>query len=118
MKIRHTLALSAALSAFAMPAMAQDAATSEEDPPVIDASEIVVTAVARGQNVLDSSVSVSSIDSEALVDLAPRSSAELIRQIPGIRSESSGGDGNANIAVRGLPVASGGAKFLQSNTAG
>ena len=113
MKIRHTLALSAALSAFAMPAMAQDAATSEEDPPVIDASEIVVTAVARGQNVLDSSVSVSSIDSEALVDLAPRSSAELIRQIPGIRSESSGGDGNANIAVRGLPVASGGAKFLQ-----
>ncbi|MBO9510035.1 TonB-dependent receptor [Erythrobacter sp. A6_0] len=113
MKIRHTLALSAALSAFAMPAMAQDAAASEEDPPVIDASEIVVTAVARGQNVLDSSVSVSSIDSEALVDLAPRSSAELIRQIPGIRSESSGGDGNANIAVRGLPVASGGAKFLQ-----
>lgn len=113
MKIRHTLALSAALSAFAMPAMAQDAATSEEDPPAIDASEIVVTAVARGQNVLDSSVSVSSIDSEALVDLAPRSSAELIRQIPGIRSESSGGDGNANIAVRGLPVASGGAKFLQ-----
>lgn len=113
MKIRHTLALSAALSAFAVPAMAQDAATSEEDPPAIDASEIVVTAVARGQNVLDSSVSVSSIDSEALVDLAPRSSAELIRQIPGIRSESSGGDGNANIAVRGLPVASGGAKFLQ-----
>ena len=113
MKIRHTLALSAALSAFTTPAFAQDAATQDEVPPAIDASEIVVTAVARGQNVLDSSVSVSSIDSEALVDLAPRSSAELIRQIPGIRSESSGGEGNANIAVRGLPVASGGAKFLQ-----
>ena len=113
MKIRHTLALSAALSAFTTPAFAQDAATQDEDPPAIDASEIVVTAVARGQNVLDSSVSVSSLNSEAIVDLAPRSSAELIRQIPGIRSESSGGEGNANIAVRGLPVASGGAKFLQ-----
>ena len=113
MKIRHTLALSAALSAFTTPALAQDAATQDEDPPAIDASEIVVTAVARGQNVLDSSVSVSSLNSEAIVDLAPRSSAELIRQIPGIRSESSGGEGNANIAVRGLPVASGGAKFLQ-----
>ena len=113
MKIRHTLALSAALSAFTTPAFAQDAATQDEVPPAIDASEIVVTAVARGQNVLDSSVSVSSLNSEAIVDLAPRSSAELIRQIPGIRSESSGGEGNANIAVRGLPVASGGAKFLQ-----
>lgn len=113
MKIRHTLALSAALSAFTTPAFAQDAATQDEVPPAIDASEIVVTAVARGQNVLDSSVSVSSLNSEAIVDLAPRSSAELIRQIPGIRSESSGGEGNANIAVRGLPVASGGAKFLE-----
>jgi outer membrane receptor protein involved in Fe transport len=113
MKFRHALVASAALSAFAAPALAQDSATLEDMLPASDGSEIIVTAVARGQNVLDSSVSVSSLDSEALVDLAPRSSAELIRQIPGIRSESSGGEGNANIAVRGLPVASGGAKFLQ-----
>lgn len=113
MKTRHTLALGVALSALAGPAFAQDAATQDDVPPAADQSEIVVTAVARGQNVLNSSVSVSSLNSEAIVDLAPRSSAELIRQIPGIRSESSGGEGNANIAVRGLPVASGGAKFLQ-----
>ncbi|WP_346962849.1 Plug domain-containing protein [Sphingomonas sp. S-NIH.Pt15_0812] len=37
----------------------------------------------------------------------------MFRNIPGIRSESSGGDGNANIAIRGLPIASGGATFLQ-----
>lgn len=117
MKFRHDLAASAAATAaiiaLATPAYAQDAEAREETPPAVDMSEIVVTAVARGQNVLDSSVSVSSLNSEAIVDLAPRSSAELIRQIPGIRSESSGGEGNANIAVRGLPVASGGAKFLQ-----
>jgi outer membrane receptor protein involved in Fe transport len=75
--------------------------------------EIVVTAVARGQNRLTSSVSVSSLSSEEILQAAPRSAAEVFRNIPGIRSESSGGEGNANIAVRGLPVASGGAKFLQ-----
>lgn len=78
-----------------------------------DTSEIIVTAVARGQNKLDSSVSVSSLSADAIQQSAPRSVAEVFRNIPGIRSESSGGEGNANIAVRGLPVASGGAKFLQ-----
>ncbi|WP_366522293.1 hypothetical protein [uncultured Sphingomonas sp.] len=37
----------------------------------------------------------------------------MLRNLPGIRVEASGGEGNANISVRGLPVASGGAKFLQ-----
>ncbi|WP_395633552.1 TonB-dependent receptor domain-containing protein, partial [Flavobacterium sp.] len=31
----------------------------------------------------------------------------------GIRSESSGGEGNANISVRGVPISSGGSKYLQ-----
>ena len=38
---------------------------------------------------------------------------EHIRQIPGIRSEASGGEGNANIAVRGIPVSTGGARYIQ-----
>lgn len=100
---------------FASPAFAQDAPTGA---PVTAESQdadddIVVTAVARGQNQLDSSVSVSSLNSDTIANAAPRSAAELLRSLPGIRSESSGGEGNANIAVRGLPVASGGAKFLQ-----
>jgi outer membrane receptor protein involved in Fe transport len=44
---------------------------------------------------------------------APRSTAEIFRTIPGIRSESSGGEGNANISVRGVPISSGGSKYLQ-----
>ncbi|MEJ2456598.1 MAG: TonB-dependent receptor [Novosphingobium sp.] len=48
-----------------------------------------------------------------IAEAAPRTTAEIFRQIPGVHSESTGGDGNANIGVRGLPVASGGAKFLQ-----
>ncbi len=117
MKLRHAYALGVALTAFCSPAYAQsadvpDAAeASSEDALGLD--EIVVTASARPANRLDTSVSVSALNDEAIADAAPRTTAEIFRQIPGIRSESTGGDGNANIAVRGLPVASGGAKFLQ-----
>ncbi len=104
------LALAAALG-VATPALAQGDAAPAEDRVYDD--EIVVTAVAKGQNRLDSSISVSSLAADDIAAAAPRAAAELLRSIPGIRSESSGGEGNANIAVRGLPVASGGAKFLQ-----
>jgi len=93
--------------------VADTALDTPVDTPAAGGDDIIVTAVARGQNRLDSSVSVSSINSDAIANAAPRSAAELFRSLPGIRSESSGGEGNANIAVRGLPVASGGAKFLQ-----
>jgi outer membrane receptor protein involved in Fe transport len=115
MKIRHALILGVALSAMTAPAFAQDAAPAEDAKAkdTLGLDEIVVTAVPRSTNRLQSSVSVSTLDTAAIADAAPRTTAEIFRQIPGIRSESTGGDGNANIAVRGLPVASGGAKFLQ-----
>ncbi|WP_428970659.1 TonB-dependent receptor domain-containing protein [Sphingomonas sp. Xoc002] len=75
--------------------------------------DVVVTAVARGRDRLDSAISTSSLGAAEILKVAPRSTAEIFRNIPGIRSESSGGDGNANISIRGLPIASGGAKFLQ-----
>ena len=118
LKGRSILLATSALM-FAAPAYAQQApaaAPAPADATDADAKtndDIIVTAVARGQNRLDSSISVSSINADAISNAAPRSVAELFRSLPGIRSESSGGEGNANIAVRGLPVASGGAKFLQ-----
>jgi len=90
---------------------AEDAEKSGTD--LLSMDEIVVTGTAGGTTKLHSSVSVSSIGTDQINDYAPRSTAEIFRNIPGIRSESSGGEGNANIAVRGLPVAAGGAKFLQ-----
>lgn len=81
--------------------------------PVAPPEDIVVTAVARAQNRLDTSVSVSSLGQETIATMAPRSVAEIFRSLPGIRSEASGGEGNANIAVRGLPVATGGGKYVQ-----
>lgn len=96
----------------ATPAVAQDAAPAA-DASTSNGDDIVVTGVAKGQNKLDSSISISSLNSDAIALAAPRSAAELFRSLPGIRSESSGGEGNANIQTRGIPISTGGAKFLQ-----
>jgi len=106
-----------ATSTLGLPIAAHAQTEAPTEQPTVsdtrDSSEIIVTAVAHAQNKLDSSISVSSLSADAIQTAAPRSVAEVFRSIPGIRSETSGGEGNANIAVRGLPVASGGAKFLQ-----
>jgi len=106
---RSVLLLSASMIAMSSSVIAQEDADASEKP----LEEIIVTAVARASSTLMSSVSVSGVNQEQIQNFAPRSAAEIFRNIPGIRSESTGGEGNANIAVRGLPVASGGAKFLQ-----
>lgn len=112
MKLRTALCASAALSfVLISPAAAQDSVADEAAEA--EGNEIIVTAVARGQNRIESSVSVSTIGADTLTNLAAPSSADLIRQIPGIRSEASGGEGNANIAVRGIPVSTGGARYIQ-----
>lgn len=90
-----------------------DAETASADAPDDSTADIIVTGVARGTNRLDSSVSTSAIGAATLTQLAPRNTAEVLKNLPGIRVEASGGEGNANISIRGLPVATGGSKFLQ-----
>ena len=62
---------------------------------------------------LDSSVSVSSVDEKVIQDFHPQSEGDLLRLLPGIQPNISGPGGNGNFAVRGLPVATGGATFVQ-----
>jgi outer membrane receptor protein involved in Fe transport len=85
--------------------------TIQEDSSNLE--EVVVTGVINPKAKLKSSVSITSLDVKQVEQSAPRSTAEIFRTIPGIRSESSGGEGNANIAVRGVPISSGGSKYLQ-----
>ncbi|MEG3767894.1 TonB-dependent receptor [Alteromonas sp. 14N.309.X.WAT.G.H12] len=91
-------------------ALAQDS-DKTQDPNKYE--QIVVTASPAGISAQETSVSVSSFDEEAVMKLAPRSTAEVFRALPGIRAESSGGGGNANITIRGIPLATGGSKFMQ-----
>ena len=74
---------------------------------------VVVTGVVNAKSALESSVAMTTIQPKLMEEFGAVTTAELFKAIPGIRSESTGGEGNANIAVRGVPVASGGAKFLQ-----
>ena len=75
--------------------------------------EIIVTGVVNPKSKIESSISITTIKPSVVAQSAPRTTAEIFRTIPGIRSESSGGEGNSNIAVRGVPVSSGGSKYVQ-----
>jgi len=83
------------------------------DVDELELDAVVVTGVLNPQSKLESSVSITSLRPETIALAAPRTTAEIFRIIPGIRSESSGGEGNTNITVRGVPISSGGAKYLQ-----
>ncbi|WP_027138610.1 TonB-dependent receptor [Gaetbulibacter saemankumensis] len=85
--------------------------TMHEDAQSLD--QVVVTGVVNPKSKIESSVSVSTMDVELIEQAAPRSSGELFRNIPGIRAESSGGEGNANFNVRGVPISSGGSRYFQ-----
>lgn len=75
--------------------------------------QVIITGVTNPRSKIESSVSVTTMKPKLIEQSAPRSTAEIFRTIPGIRSESSGGEGNSNIAVRGVPVSSGGSKYVQ-----
>lgn len=76
-------------------------------------TEVVVTGVNNRGSKLKTSLSVSTLRPLDYLKAAPQTTAEIFKSIPGIRSESSGGEGNTNITVRGVPLSSGGSKYLQ-----
>jgi outer membrane receptor protein involved in Fe transport len=102
----------AVIALSSVPALAQ---TAVADPAAEeDAGQIVVTASGGDKRQLDTSVSVTSVDAELIAQFKPSSEAEIFRMIPGIQVPgTSGPGGNSNIAVRGLPVATGGSPFVQ-----
>jgi outer membrane receptor protein involved in Fe transport len=101
-----------AFSALHTLSLLPGAALAQADEELIE--EVIVTGVPRGgATKLEASVSVSAIPAEDLINFAPRSVAEVFRSLPGIRAESSGGGGNANLSIRGIPLATGGSKYMQ-----
>ncbi|RVT49426.1 TonB-dependent receptor [Rubrivivax albus] len=120
-RLAALMAASSAVALLSAPAFgqdkkAEDAKAAEEAAKAdgLNLERIVITATSVAKSKMRSSVSVTDIGGDQVQDLGARSEAEVLKLIPGIRAESSAGPGgNSNIAVRGLPIASGGAKFLQ-----
>jgi outer membrane cobalamin receptor len=81
-----------------MPAYAQD----PTDGPV---EEMIVTGTPGGAAVkkFDASFAISTVDDTEIKQVSPASTADLLKTIPGVWVESSGGVSGANIFVRGLP---------------
>lgn len=74
--------------------------------------EVVITGNSNPKASIKTSTSISTLKTADIEKSAPRTTAEIFRTIPGIRSESSGGEGNSNITVRGVPVSAGGSRYL------
>ncbi|MGS0746987.1 TonB-dependent siderophore receptor [Halpernia sp. GG3] len=74
--------------------------------------EVVITGNANPKASIKTSTSISTLKTADIEKTAPRTTAEIFRTIPGIRAESSGGEGNSNITVRGVPVSAGGSRYL------
>ena len=108
-KLWHRLLGMLALVAVAATAGAQENADEQES--ILE--EVVVTGVARGTVKLDTSISISSMDYNQVNKFSSRGIAELYRSLPGMRSEPATGEGNGSIAVRGIPLATGGYKYVQ-----
>ncbi len=80
---------------------------------LLSLEQVVVTGVVNPKSALESSVSVTTLKPKSIEKLGTVSTAEVFKSIPGIHSESTGGEGNANISVRGIPISTGGSKFMQ-----
>lgn len=94
--------LAAALAGLSTHALAQNEVLEE----------LIVTGVAKPVTKLESTNSVTALRPAEVKDFGARSTAEIFRNLPGIQSEASSGDANANIKIRGLPISAGGARYL------
>jgi len=117
------LAVAAALAAAAL-GSAHAQTTPAEPGPAAEAAAaksgdglrldaVIVTGTATRTSKMKQSVSVSTLDGEQLQRTGGASAAEMLRAVPGVRSEASGGEGNANITVRGVPISAGGSRYVQ-----
>jgi outer membrane receptor protein involved in Fe transport len=75
--------------------------TLRRDP--LQLTEMVVTGTTTPRQNLAASVAVTTLSSQEVEEAAPRSTTEMLRYVPGFtRVESSGGEVNQNISMRGI----------------
>lgn len=92
-------------------AQAQSAAPAEVAPTkevAAEVQQVVVTGVAsaRGVRKVDSAFSITTATEEQLKQASPSSTADIMKIVPGVYAESTGGQSGANIEVRGFPSGS------------
>lgn len=114
----HLRPVALAATLALLPALVLAQATAPANAPkdandTLNLDRVVVTGTTSSASKMKQSVSISSLEADQILKLSPTNAAEVLRSIPGLRSESSGGEGNANLTVRGLPISAGGARYVQ-----
>jgi len=71
---------------------------------LLQMGEAVVTASFNPKEKIESSVAVTTLSAEDIEANAPKSTADLLKAIPGFYVESSGGEGGNNLFARGIPA--------------
>lgn len=66
--------------------------------------QVIVTSSGSPKKKIESSVAISTISAKQLSQKPPLNSTDLLKAIPGLSPESSGGDGPGSVRVRGLPA--------------
>lgn len=118
MKISGLLLALIASSSVSANALAQTMSDSDRPAKTQEAQpapekEVFSTGVAKGRDRLDSATSTSSLKGSEAQKLGPVGLADILRTMAGIRVESGISEGNNNYTVRGLPIGSGGSKYVQ-----
>ncbi len=75
--------------------------TLREDNLQLD--QVIVTSSGSQKRKIESSVAVSTVSAKQLGQRPPMNSTDMLKAIPGLSPESSGGDGPGSVRVRGLP---------------
>ena len=75
--------------------------------------KVFITGTPSAVSKMKQSVSVSTLGAQQIENSNATNAAEVLRQVPGVRSESSGGESNANVTIRGLPISAGGSRYVQ-----
>ncbi|HZW59755.1 MAG TPA: TonB-dependent receptor [Woeseiaceae bacterium] len=98
------LALMLLLIAPLSGALAQDDSDADDDATGT-IEEIIVTGTAGGAELrkFDASFAITTMSDEDINKYQPQSTADLLKLVPGVWSESSGGVAGANVFVRGFP---------------
>lgn len=106
-----SIAMIVSLSCAAQSSFAAETTTGEETKSKVE--KIVVTGTFSGKAVIkeEASFAISSFSEDDIKKLAPKSTADLLKAVPGVWAESSGGVSGANVFVRGFP-GGGDAPFL------